>query len=54
MSTFPRRAFDRHFLAAIGREVAVRPGCQSARLLHATGLARWMAGSPWAEDPTVA
>jgi hypothetical protein len=45
---FPRRAFDRHFLAAIEREAAVRPHCESARLLHRTGLADWMAGSPWA------
>ena len=47
---FPRRAFDRHFLAAISREAAVRPTCQSARLLHQTGLAAWMAASPWATD----
>jgi hypothetical protein len=44
----PRRAFDRRFLAAIAREAAIRPTCQSARLLHRTGLAAWMAGSPWA------
>ena len=50
MRAFPRRAFDRHFLAAIGREAAVRPTCQSARLLHTTGLADWMARSPWASD----
>ncbi len=50
---FPRRAFDRHFLAAIGREVAVRPGCQSARLLNETGLADWMARSPWATEPVL-
>jgi len=51
---FPRRAFDRHFLAAITREAAVRPDCQSSRLLHRTGLAGWMARSPWAagEDGT--
>ena len=48
MRDFPRRAFDRQFLAAISREAAARPTCQSARLLHATGLADWMAGSPWA------
>lgn len=47
---FPRRAFDRHFLAAIEREVAVRPQCESARLLHRTGLAGWMARSPWAAN----
>ena len=44
---FPRRAFDRHFLAAIAREASVRPTCQSARLLHDSGLAEWMARSPW-------
>jgi hypothetical protein len=48
VTRFPRGAFDRLFLAAIAREVAVRPGCQSARLLHATGLAEWMGRSPWA------
>ena len=48
MRDFPRRAFDRRFLAAISREAAARPTCQSARLLHATGLADWMARSPWA------
>jgi hypothetical protein len=45
----PRGAFDRHFLAAIRREAALRPGCQGARLLHETGLADWMARSPWAD-----
>jgi hypothetical protein len=45
---FPRGPFDRLFLRAIEREVAVRPSCQSARLLHRTGLADWMARSPWA------
>lgn len=44
---FPRRAFDRHFLAAIAHEAGIRPTCQSARLLHRTGLADWMAKSPW-------
>jgi hypothetical protein len=48
MAVFPRRAFDRHFLAAIGREAAIRPTCQSARLLDKTDLAGWMARSPWA------
>ena len=48
MEAFPRGAFDRRFLTAIEREVAVRRGCQSARLLHETGLATWMAVSPWA------
>lgn len=45
---FPRGSFDRHFLAAIAREAAARPTCQSARLLHTTGLADWMTRSPWA------
>lgn len=45
---FPRRAFDRRFLSAITREAAIRPTCQSARLLHRAGLADWMARSPWA------
>jgi HD superfamily phosphodiesterase len=48
MHDFPRRAFDRHFLAAMSREAARRPTCQSARLLHTTDLAGWMARSPWA------
>ncbi len=48
MRDFPRGAFDRYFLATISREVAVRPTCQSARLLQQTGLAEWMARSPWA------
>jgi hypothetical protein len=47
---FPRRAFDRYFVAAIGRDAALRPTCQSARLLHETGLADWMARSPWARE----
>ncbi len=46
---FPRAAFDRWFLAAIAREAGRRPTCQSARLLHDTGLAAWMARSPWRE-----
>ena len=44
---FPRGPFDRHFLAAIEREASRRPTCQSARLLHETDLAGWMARSPW-------
>jgi 4-amino-4-deoxy-L-arabinose transferase-like glycosyltransferase len=44
---FPRGPFDRLFLRAIEREVEVRTNCQSARLLHRTGLADWMARSPW-------
>jgi hypothetical protein len=45
---FPRGAFDRLFVAAIRREVAIRPTCQSARLLNRTRLVDWMARSPWA------
>jgi cyanamide hydratase family protein with HD domain len=45
----PRRAFDRLFLAAIRREVGIRPTCQSARLLNQVDLAGWMARSPWTE-----
>jgi hypothetical protein len=44
---FPRGAFDRQFLRAIEREVEIRPGCQSSRLLHEVDLAGWMARSPW-------
>ena len=44
---YPRGDFDRHFLAAIQREVERRSDCQSARLLNETGLADWMARSPW-------
>ena len=44
---YPRDAFDRRFLDAIRREAAIRPNCQSARLLNETGLASWMARSPW-------
>jgi cyanamide hydratase family protein with HD domain len=44
---YPRGAFDRHFLGAIRHEVALRPDCQSARLLNETGLTAWMARSPW-------
>jgi hypothetical protein len=47
VSDFPRGAFDRHFLAAIEREVAVRPTCQSSRLLNEKRLADSMARSPW-------
>ena len=50
MRDFPRRAFDRRFLNAITREAVIRPTCQSARLLHQTGLAVWMASSPWATE----
>jgi hypothetical protein len=47
MAEFPRGPFDRHFLRAIRREVAVRPGCESERLLRTNDLAGWMARSPW-------
>ncbi len=47
MRAYPRGAFDRLFLDAIRREVAVRRDCQSARLLNETDLAAWMARSPW-------
>ena len=50
VTAFPRGAFDRHFLDAITREASIRPTCQSARLLHKTGLAAWMAHSPWAAE----
>jgi hypothetical protein len=46
VGTYPRRSFDRRFLSAIGREAAIRPSCQSARLIRAD-LAGWMARSPW-------
>ncbi len=45
---FARGDFDRHFLAAIRREVAARPGCQSERLLRQSDLAASMVRSPWA------
>ena len=47
VAAFPRRDFDRRFLAAISREAEARPGCQRARLLNETDLAGWMARSPW-------
>lgn len=49
MAAFPRGSFDRHFLGAIEREVAVRPGCESSRLLIDNDLAGWMARSPWSK-----
>ncbi|HEX6869027.1 MAG TPA: HD domain-containing protein [Candidatus Limnocylindrales bacterium] len=52
MRDFPRGSFDRLFLAAIGREVARRSDCQSARLRDTVGLAGWMARSPWATEAT--
>ena len=48
MHAFPRGDFDRRFISAIRREVAVRSTCQSARLLNVTDLPGWMARSPWA------
>ena len=50
MRDFPRRSFDRRFLDAMTREAAIRPDCQSARLLRRTGLAAWMTRSPWATE----
>ena len=51
---YPRKAFDRHFVRAISREVARRRDCQSARLLGDNDLVDWMARSPWAADATPA
>lgn len=45
---FPRRAFDRYFLAAMSREARDRPSCQSARLIHGSRLADAQRESPWA------
>lgn len=45
---FPRGSFDRHFIAAIRREVEVRPGCQSERLLRLAGRTDWRTPTPWA------
>jgi hypothetical protein len=51
-AAFSRGRFDPLFLAAIGREVAARPGCQSECLLVRAGLAAAMARSPWrASEP---
>lgn len=47
---YPRGGFDRQFVRAIGREVARRGDCQSARLLGDGGLVAWMARSTWAAD----
>jgi hypothetical protein len=47
---FPRGRFDRHFVRAIGREVARRRDCQSARLLGDTDLVDSMARSAWAAE----
>ncbi len=43
----PRGDFDRRFLAGIRREVAVRPGCQSERLLPKLETDGRVANSPW-------
>src|SRR5262249_18338490 len=48
VDAFPRGGFDRRFGAAVRREAAIRPACQSARLLHQTDLVGWMRRSPWA------
>ncbi len=48
-AAFPRRSFDRYFLAAITREASIRATCQSARLRNEADLAGWMARSPWAK-----
>ncbi len=45
---FPRGRFDRRFIAAIRREVEVRPGCQSERLLRLAGPTDWKTPTPWA------
>jgi hypothetical protein len=45
---FPRGPFDRRFIAAIRREVEVRPGCQSERLLGLAGRTGWKTATPWA------
>jgi hypothetical protein len=46
-AAFPRGSLDRHFLRAIRREVRIRPGCESSRLLVDNDLAGWLARSPW-------
>lgn len=48
MDVAPRGAFDRHFVAAIEREVSRRTDCQSWRLLRESDLVGSMARSPWA------
>ena len=47
MQELPRGAFDRLFLAGIRREVAVRPGCQSERLLPKLETDGRPAINPW-------
>ena len=44
---YPRGDFDRRFVAAIRREVALRTDCPSARLLGDGALVEAMATSPW-------
>ena len=54
MRAFPRGAFDRYFLRAIEREVALRPGCQSTRLLmRPIWRAGWRAHRGWRPSPGV-
>jgi hypothetical protein len=43
----PRGDFDRWFVAAIRREVASRPGCQSERLLPKLEIDGRLVASPW-------
>jgi HD superfamily phosphodiesterase len=43
----PRGAFDRRFTSAIRREVDLRPGCQSERLLQRFDEAGGLVRSPW-------
>ena len=49
MRAFPRGAFDRHFLAATGK-APLRYSAHALQRLseRGTGLAEWMATSPWA------
>ena len=47
MGELPRGDFDHRFLAAIRHEVAVRPGCQSERLLPKLEVDGRVAASPW-------
>jgi len=42
---YPRGDFDRRFLAALDREVAIRPGCQSERIRNR--LVAVGASNPW-------
>jgi HD domain len=47
MGELPRGDFDLRFLAGIRREVSVRPGCQSERLLPKLEVDGRVAPSPW-------